>query len=98
MKVEKVYTRERINVMTQALQAVDGWLPQGLTVQNAYMELKTGCKNTVVVVRNSTAYPQNAQEENPGGLSSGCHHSARAAHNDQLAGGWRSLTVHKHLS
>ena len=32
-------------------------LPQGLTMQNAYMELKTGSKNAVVVVRNSTAYP-----------------------------------------
>ena len=33
-------------------------LPQGLPMQNAYTELKTGSKNAVVVVRNSTAYPQ----------------------------------------
>ena len=46
------------NVMTQALWAEDGSLPQGLTVQNMYMELRQGSKNAVVVVRNSTAYPQ----------------------------------------
>ena len=55
MKAEKVYTGERINVEIQALQAEDGLLPQGLTMQNAYMELKTGSKSAVVVVRNSTA-------------------------------------------
>ena len=58
IKAEKVYTGERISVMTQALQTKDGSMPQGLTVQNAYTELKIGSKNAVVVVRNSTAYPQ----------------------------------------
>ena len=57
MKVEKSYMGEHINVMTQALQTKDGSLPQGLTVQNAYTEPRKGSKNTVVVVRNSTAYP-----------------------------------------
>ena len=38
-------------------------LPQGLTVQNAYVELKTGSKNTVIVVRNSTAYPQTLKKK-----------------------------------
>ena len=57
MKAEKVYTRKRISVKTQALWAEDRLLPRGLTLQNAYKELKTGSKNTVVVVRNSTAYP-----------------------------------------
>ena len=56
VKAEKAYTGERINVMTQALQVEDGSLPQGLTMQNAYTELRTGRKNAVVVVRNSTAY------------------------------------------
>ena len=55
VKAEKVYTGERISVMTQALQAEDRSLPQGLTVQNVYMELKTASQNIVVVVRNSTA-------------------------------------------
>ena len=65
MKVEKAYTRERINVMTLALWVKDGSLPQGLTMQNAYMELRTGSKNTVVVVRNSTAYPQTLKKKTP---------------------------------
>ena len=44
--------------MTQALQAGDGSLLQGLTVQNAYTELRQGSKNAVMVVRNSSAYLQ----------------------------------------
>ena len=48
----------RINVITQALQAQDGSLPQGLTVQNAYTKLRKGSKKVIVVVRNSMAYPQ----------------------------------------
>ena len=51
IKVEKAYTGECINVMTQALWAEDGSLPQGLTIQNAYTELWKGSKNVVVVVR-----------------------------------------------
>ena len=58
VKVEKAYTGECINVMTQVLQTEDGSLPQGLTVQNAYTELQKGSKYIVVVVRNSMAYPQ----------------------------------------
>ena len=58
MNVEKAYPREHINVMTQALQTKDGSLLQGLTIQNAYTEVRKGNKNTVMVVRNSTAYPQ----------------------------------------
>ena len=65
MKAERIYARERISVMTQALQAEDGLLPQGLTIQYAYMELKTGSKNTVVVVRNSTAYPYTLKKKTP---------------------------------
>ena len=40
IKVEKAYTKECINVMIQVLQAKDGSLPQGLTIQNAYTELQ----------------------------------------------------------
>ena len=58
IKVEKAYTGECINVMTQALHTKDSSLPQGLTIQNAYTELQKGSKNVVVVVRNSMAYPQ----------------------------------------
>ena len=53
----KAYMGECINVMTQVLQSEDGSLLQGLTVQNTYIEMRKGSKNSVVVVRNSSAYP-----------------------------------------
>ena len=65
MRKEKAYFRGRIDVMTQALQVEDGLLPQDLTVQNEYMELRTGSKNTTVLVRNSTAYPQTPRKKTP---------------------------------
>ena len=43
----------------------DGALPQGLTIQNAYTELQKGSKYVVIVVRNSTAYPQMLQKKAP---------------------------------
>ena len=52
------YTGKKINVITQALHADDGSLPQGLRVLNAYTGLYSGSKNVAVVVRNSTAYPE----------------------------------------
>ena len=52
------HTGRGINVMTEALCTEDGSLPQGLTVQNAYMELCSGSKKVTVVVRNSMVYPQ----------------------------------------
>ena len=58
IKVEKAYTGEHINIMTQVLQTKDGSLPPGLTIQNAYTELRKGSKNAVMVVRNSMVYPQ----------------------------------------
>ena len=63
VKVEKAYTGECINVMTQALQTKDCSLPPGLTIQNVYTELRKGSKNAVVVVRNSMAYPQTLQKK-----------------------------------
>ena len=57
MKAERAYAGECINIMTQVLRTEDGSLPQGLTVQNMYTELRKGSKNIVMVVRNSTAYP-----------------------------------------
>ena len=65
MKAEKAYTGQHINVMTQALQTKDGSLPQGLTVQNVYTQLTKGSKNTVMVVRNSMAYPQTLKKKTP---------------------------------
>ena len=65
IKVEKAYTGEHINVMTQALWTKGGSLPQGLTVQNVYTELQKGSKNIVMVVRNSMAYPRMLQKKAP---------------------------------
>ena len=63
VKVEEVYTGECINIMTQAL-ADRRWLSTtGFTIQNAYTELRKDSKNAVVVVRNSTAYPQTLQKK-----------------------------------
>ena len=59
------HTGGGINVMTQALHTEDGSLPQGLTVQNAYMELCNGSKNVTVVVRNSMAHPQTLGKKTP---------------------------------
>ena len=87
IKAEKAYTGEHINVMTQALWAEEGSLPQGLAVQNAYTELRKGSKNAVAVVRNSMADPC-SQEENPSGHNCG----TRTASGDQVAGGGRGAS------
>ena len=65
MKKKTAHQGEGINMMTQALCVEDGSLPQGLMVQNAYMELCSGSKNITVVVRNSTAYPQSLRKMTP---------------------------------
>ena len=52
------YLGEHHNIMVQALYVQDGTLPQGLTVQNTYTELRKGSKKAVVVVWNNTTYPQ----------------------------------------
>ena len=58
VKARRAYTGEHINIMVQALWTEDGSLPQGLTVQNTYTELRQGSKKAVMVVRNSMAYSQ----------------------------------------
>ena len=63
VKVGRTYTGEHINIMVQALQIKDGSLPQGLTVQNMYTELRQGSKKAVMVVRNSMAYSQTLQKK-----------------------------------
>ena len=63
VKAGRAYTGEHINIMVQALQTEDGSLPQGLTVQNAYTELRQGNKKAVMVVRNSPAYSQTLQKK-----------------------------------
>ena len=51
--------------MVQASWNEDNSLPQGLTVQNMYTELRQGSKKAVVVVRNSMAYPQTLWQNTP---------------------------------
>ena len=64
-KMGTAHMGERINVMTQVLRVEDGSLPQGLMVQNVYMELHSGSKNIAAVVRNSMAYPQTLRKKTP---------------------------------
>ena len=40
-------------------------MPQGLTVQNTYTELRKGSKKAVVVVWNNTAYSQTLHKKTP---------------------------------
>ena len=56
---------ECINIMVQVLRTQDGSLPQGLTVQNTYTELRKGSRKVVIVVRNNTAYSQTLQKKTP---------------------------------
>ena len=65
VKTGRAYVGKCINVMVQALETQDGSLPQGLTVQNTYTELRKGSKKAVVVVQNYTAYPQTLQKKTP---------------------------------
>ena len=65
VKTTKAYLGECHNIMVQALYVQDGTLPPGLTVQNAYTELRKGSKKAVVVVQNSTAYPQTLRKKTP---------------------------------
>ena len=65
VKTGRAYVGEHINVMVQALQTQYGPLPQSLTVQNKYTELRKGSKKAVVVVWNKTAYPQTLWKKTP---------------------------------
>ena len=64
VKTGKVYVGECINVMVQALWTQDGSLPQGLTVQYTYTELRKGSKKAVVV-QNNTMYLQTLWKKTP---------------------------------
>ena len=75
VKTGKAYLGEHINVMIQALQAGDGTLPLGLTVQNTYTELRKGNKKAVVVVCNNNIYLQTIRKK-PCGQGGSCITSA----------------------
>ena len=76
-KTGTAHTGMRLNVMTQAIHAKDGLLPQGLTIPNAYTELCSGSKNVVVVVRNSMAYPQTLRKKTPVGRAVAATHVSK---------------------
>ena len=57
-RTKTAFTSVRLNMMTQALCAKEGSLPQGLMIQNAYTEMCNGSKSVTVMIRNGTAYPQ----------------------------------------
>ena len=61
--MKTAFTSVRLNVMTHALCADEGPLPQGLTIQNAYTKMCNGSKNVAIVVRNSMAYPQTLKKK-----------------------------------
>ena len=56
--METAFTGVRLNVITHALCAEEGSLPQTLMVQNPYTEMHNGSKNVTIIVRNSMVYPQ----------------------------------------
>ena len=53
--MKTAFTSVRLKMMTHALHADEGPLPQGLMTQNAYTEMCNGSKNVNVVVRKSMA-------------------------------------------
>ena len=64
-RTKTAFTGAKLNVMTQALHADEGPLPQGLTIQNAYTEMCNGSKNVTIIVRNSMVYPQTLKRKIP---------------------------------
>ena len=65
VRTKTAFTKARLNVMTQALCAEEGPLPQGLMVQSAYTEMHKGSKSVAVMVRNGVAYPLTLKKKIP---------------------------------
>ena len=65
VRMRIAYTGVKLDVMTEALCAEDGSLPQGLMIQNTYSEMSNGSKNVTIMVRNSMAYPQILRKKIP---------------------------------
>ena len=93
VKLRRAYTGECINVMVQALQTEDGPLPQGLTVQNMYTKLRQGSKKAVMVVRNSTVYPQTLRKRTPVARAVVALLVPKPPEEAQLQEGWTSPRV-----
>ena len=64
-KANTAYTSKKIDMMAQVLHVEHGSLPWGLMVQNAYTKMRKGSRSVIVVVRNSTAYPQTLRKKTP---------------------------------
>ena len=64
-RMKIAFTRVGLNVMTQALCAEEGSLPQGLTIQNMNTKRHNGSKSVTIVVRNGMAYPQTLKKKIP---------------------------------
>ena len=63
--MKTTFTGVRLNLMTHALCAEEGSLPQSLMIQNTYTEMCNGSKSVTVIVRNSMVYPQTLQRKIP---------------------------------
>ena len=61
----EAFSSHVVQVRAERAHTGDSSLPQGITVQNMYRELRQDSKNAVVVVRNSTAYPQTLCKKTP---------------------------------
>ena len=70
VKAGRAYTGEHINIMVQALHTEDGSLPQGLTVQNMYTELRQGSKKSSRGGKEQYSLLADPLEENPSGQGS----------------------------
>ena len=87
VKVGSTYTGEHINIMAQALWTEDSFLPQSLTVQNMYMELRQGSKKSSHGGKEQYGLPTDPPKENPSGQGSGSASSAQTNHGGSVAGG-----------
>ena len=61
--MKTTFTSVRLNVMTDALHAEEGSLPQGLMIQNTYTKIQNGSKNVTIIVRNNMVYPQSLEKK-----------------------------------
>ena len=83
-RIGTAYTGMGLNVMTQALDAEDGSLPQSLTIQNACTELCNGSKllpqglGICHTISHYYSISPDPEEEDPSDKSSCSHTCARA--------------------
>ena len=71
VKAGRAYTGECINIMVQALQTEDSSLPQGLTIQNMYMEAEARKQKSSHGGEEQYSISTDPPKENPSGQGSG---------------------------